>query len=518
MLPNATGIFQTNVKFRTATDEEKNSNKTNNSIIGVIEGEHFCPAGFSRNGRYYPEDEEFGKLWTKQLENSDLKERISNKVVFGTLGHSLNIGEKELREGLVSHFTTDHEIRETGNPEKPYEGFARSYILNTPAGRCLKTYFEAGCNLYTSTRADGTYIEGKMKKTPEGKEVPVLDPDTFKYERNDFIINPGFLEANPKLREGLDERVLVSINEAVEGADFTKDNEISDKDTKLPSTPPNIPDQSKSDTSDGKKDKSLKGKEMSTDDDAKNKKEDNNESVSENIIEDLLTEIENLKNQIKEQENKSNENVSEEVSEKLEALKKYEEFGDFETVSSAINEANKLFVEIGTTDEIKDKLEKIGEFFSEVGDPETIKEELSISSELKEKITKFEKLGITEGFVSEFGSIDKIKETINSFNEFTEKYGALEDAEKVLIESKKVAIENKAHKISERTGIDYEKILNHLNQGMDEKEIVDIYSKMNSFASDRYIFAEKEEIKEEKKASYIVDENESRLSWFFRNK
>ena len=175
-------------------------------------------------------------------------------------------------------------------------------------------------------------------------------------------------------------------------------------------------------------------------------------------------------------------------------------------------------MEIGTTDEIKDKLEKIGEFFSEVGDPETIKEELSISSELKEKITKFEKLGITEGFVSEFGSIDKIKETINSFNEFTEKYGALEDAEKVLIESKKVAIENKAHKISERTGIDYEKILNHLNQGMDEKEIVDIYSKMNSFASDRYIFAEKEEIKEEKKASYIVDENESRLSWFFRNK
>lgn len=199
------------LQFRTPTNEEL---KSNNAIIGVVTGTHFVPEGLSRNKRWYPKE-----LWLEQLEKPHLREKLENKTMVGTIGHDLEIKEEQFRNGLVSHFTTGLKVEPTGDPRMPYRGYAESYILNTPAGNLLKTYLEAGMNLSVSSRADGDFLPGITHRVEEdGSEVPILDKDKYRLERFDWVLQPGFLQARPQLKEelGLTEEVVKTLNESYE--------------------------------------------------------------------------------------------------------------------------------------------------------------------------------------------------------------------------------------------------------------------------------------------------------------
>jgi hypothetical protein len=213
-------IFETDAKFRTPTIEESvlppgmsNRIKNNPSIIGIIEGCHFVPGGISRNGRYYPENERYGYLWRDQLNRPEIKEILANKTMYGCISHIYEMDDNTFAEGKVSHFTTDAKIIETGNPKQPYIGWARSYILDTPSGRLLKTYFEGAGGLHCSTRADGEYICNEMYLVEEsGQEVPILDPKIFRWERVDFVRDAGFLLAKSELVKETSENYNEFIN------------------------------------------------------------------------------------------------------------------------------------------------------------------------------------------------------------------------------------------------------------------------------------------------------------------
>lgn len=154
-------------------------------IIGMVEGQFFLPNGMSRNGRFYPRD-----LWERVLRLPETVNRFKCSNMFGQIGHSEGpVTDIDLRHGNASHFIDELWINENG------QGMGRCYILNTPAGNFLKTYLGAGCKLKVSTRGLGT-LSNDMK---DG--CPIVESSTYELQTVDFVINPGFLETNPKLME-----------------------------------------------------------------------------------------------------------------------------------------------------------------------------------------------------------------------------------------------------------------------------------------------------------------------------
>lgn len=156
-------------------------------ILGRVRGQFFCPDGFSRNGRFYPKS-----LWEKVIEKEEVRSRLRDRLMFGCIGHDEQpVSEEQLRKGEVSHIVTALSI--DGG-----KGIGEALILDTPAGRCLETYLRAGCRLKTSSRASGRYKDGA-----ERDGMPVVDEDSYQFETFDFVVDPGFLEANPSLVERL---------------------------------------------------------------------------------------------------------------------------------------------------------------------------------------------------------------------------------------------------------------------------------------------------------------------------
>jgi uncharacterized protein YerC len=187
-------------------------------IIGVIEGTFFCPDGFSRNKRFYPKD-----LWEETINADYVKTPLKSRLMFGTLGHKTPLTEETIAEGKASHFMESIWIDESAPVGE--QGKARACILNTPAGRILKTLYGAGCRIYSSSRAKGSVIE-------DYNGVPRVDKKTFSFKGFDFVLDPGFLKALPSLMENHQE-LLEDFNEAgievPENVYKLEENTMSDK-------------------------------------------------------------------------------------------------------------------------------------------------------------------------------------------------------------------------------------------------------------------------------------------------
>ena len=153
-------------------------------VLAVVEGVFFVADIPSRNGRVYPRE-----LWEQVLSSSDVKRMLKDRVLFGTVGHTDDQIDDLIREQKISHVVTDLKILSDG------KGWGRAEILDTPLGRVLKTLLESGSKLAVSSKAYGEYegqtAEGYWKVSPSG----------FRLERFDFVVDPGFLEAQPKLKE-----------------------------------------------------------------------------------------------------------------------------------------------------------------------------------------------------------------------------------------------------------------------------------------------------------------------------
>ena len=153
-------------------------------VLAVVEGTFFVADKPSRNGRIYPR-----KLWENVLSSSDFKRMLNNRLLFGTVGHAEEQLDDLIRDGKVSHVVTEVSLLPDGR------GIGKAEILDTPAGRVLKTLFESGSKLSVSSKAYGDY-EGQ---TSEGHWR--VSPSSFVLERFDFVVDPGFLEAQPTVKE-----------------------------------------------------------------------------------------------------------------------------------------------------------------------------------------------------------------------------------------------------------------------------------------------------------------------------
>lgn len=188
--------------------------------IGIAEGV-FAPISditgkrvFSRNNRLYESDH-----WEYQLDNLNFSDRLNSRRMLGTIGHyDKKVDDKDLAEGKVSHIITALEIREDDVHGRYLWG--RLEILNTPAGRLLKEYYDNDIPLFVSSRGGG-----KLISVPD-KAYKLVSKQKYYCEGFDVVKEPGFLEAQPVYynNEDTDETFedLVSQLSALTGVDETK--------------------------------------------------------------------------------------------------------------------------------------------------------------------------------------------------------------------------------------------------------------------------------------------------------
>lgn len=411
-------IFEPDVHF---TLEEATGEADGQSVLAKVRGCFFVPDGTSRNKRFYPKS-----LWEKALNKKEIKEKLQAKRMFGTIGHEQVINDNAILEGKISHIVTNLTIDDNG------QGIGEALILDTPAGRGLNTLLKAGSKLFVSSRA-----LGRFKGEKNG--LPVVDENSYQLQTFDFVIDPGFLEAHPTLKESLEPEVLIDFDE----------KQITNHNNKK--------------TGDGEMD----NKELANhiiEENSKLKK-DVTTAVEENTsLKDELAVVKNENENLKEQVTESEEIREElegykslgsvdEIKESLEAKEKAEaELKEFKAIDTdienlsaqdvieAIDNAQEKLVEynkIGSVEGITDTLTKLGEFKDavlEYGNLEELEEIYNFASELISKEKEAEKNEAIGTLAEELGvAKEKIAKVYDKLTEeeIKEAFGGLkEDSDK----------------------------------------------------------------------------------------
>lgn len=149
------------------------------NIIARVKGASFFPNSTSGNGVYYSKE-----CWESVLKNKKFQKRLKDRKILGTIGHGNSLDDWDLGNGKASHIVTDMYI-ENG------VGIAEYLIMNTTAGRELNTYLRSGVKLNVSTKCTGYFQPGTKNVIPE----------SFDFDRIDFVRDPGYERAAPVLVE-----------------------------------------------------------------------------------------------------------------------------------------------------------------------------------------------------------------------------------------------------------------------------------------------------------------------------
>lgn len=370
-------------------------------ILAKVKGQFFCPDGKSRNGRFYPKS-----LWEKVIGNENVQRLLKKKLMFGTVGHDAELGEKAIRDGLTSHIMTNIYIDDNN------QGMGEALILNTPVGKVLNTLLRAGCELYVSSRANGDF-SGKR----EG--LPVVNPDTYDLVGWDFVIDPGFLDANPSIAE--------SYNSALSDLDEDElENNHGDKMEKV------LVEHITNENSELKKAVSNLTDEIAV------LKESNTTIFDEN--KHLKGEVAKL----------------EEVSAKL---KKYEDMGEPEDLEKAMD--------LG--DEAADELEK----YKALGSAESVKESLTKAKDYISKI--HENLGTFKVIEKALNTAKEFQASVAEIGSISEIKGVFARFTKLLEEAEVADKEKEASDLAAEIDVEKEKVAELLTKYSVE-EIKSLYS------------------------------------------
>lgn len=393
-------------------------------IIGMVEGQFFLPNGMSRNGRFYPRD-----LWERVLRLPETVNRFKCSNMFGQIGHSEGpVTDMDLRHGNASHFIDELWINENG------QGMGRCYILNTPAGNFLKTYLGAGCKLKVSTRGLGT-LSNDMK---DG--CPIVESSTYELQTVDFVINPGFLETNPKLMEAYNnipaqEKSLIVENVQKEKGERKMNEETIMRELKEQR------DEYKQEAQSLREQLVEKEKMIATLTSEKSNKDSINESLtneaetmkkslieSEEKIVTLTEELNSFKTVCKDLD--SLQEATSMSAKAIMALSKYQELGSIKDIESLKENCQKMM------DIVKDHKELVSESSKSL---KTIKKLVQVKESYEKRLDQMKRL--LEEY-SEYGSIEDIK-NLFKLSESTLEKVALITKTKATEEAKKLSEEFK---------------------------------------------------------------------------
>lgn len=179
--------------------EESASEVDNIHILAKVKGPAFFPNIVSKNNVFYSTD-----AWEHAISNPDLRRKLADRLVFGTIGHNSDLTDDDIREGRFSHIVTNIWLDENN------VGNAEYLIYNTKPGKYLNMLLRTGSKLRVSTKAQG-YFESNINS-----KVKTVIPDQFTLDRIDFVIDPGYIEALPSVTESIqEEHKLINERESI---------------------------------------------------------------------------------------------------------------------------------------------------------------------------------------------------------------------------------------------------------------------------------------------------------------
>ena len=180
------------------------STKVKKGCLGRLEGPCADFKNATRNGRLYGL-----QLWKNVFNNKFVKEALSTKTLFGELDHPEDRFEVLAKYACVC--MTDYSIDE--NEGIVYGGFD---ILDTEAGRILKSLVDYGSQMGVSSRGEGDIIQGE-----NGEEV---DPDTYDFACFDVVSTPAVERARQTVVESVEHnrkkrQLIESVEREIKNAD-----------------------------------------------------------------------------------------------------------------------------------------------------------------------------------------------------------------------------------------------------------------------------------------------------------
>lgn len=154
----------------------KVADKDSSAIIGTYEGEVLDSNITNKNGIDITVD-----VMKTVLESEDYKDGIEHGWFIGFLGHPEDPGCQEFKDGCI--VMTDMWIDDNNKVHGKFN------LIDTPVGRIVKTYIDAGVTFGISIRGAGDIIDNSV------------DPDTFVFRGFDLVAFPAYPESIPTFSE-----------------------------------------------------------------------------------------------------------------------------------------------------------------------------------------------------------------------------------------------------------------------------------------------------------------------------
>ena len=176
-----------NLNIVNLVDDQKS--KKYKGVIGTLKGIFADMNHPTRNGRQYTK-----ACWEQALNSDDVKEKLETRTMFGELDHPAE--RLETLQERAAIITTKLEMN-----DKDGVIMGEADILDTPFGRILKTFIDAGVKVGISSRG-----AGEETTSPSG--VNQIIPETFYLETFDIVSMPAVKSARLSLVESKNRNII----------------------------------------------------------------------------------------------------------------------------------------------------------------------------------------------------------------------------------------------------------------------------------------------------------------------
>lgn len=150
-----------------------NIGTTNKNILGVFEGECADANITNLNGLDITRE-----VWETVFSSDDYKQGIENGWLIGYLGHPEDPGCQEFQNACI--VMTEGSIDDSGKIHGKFN------LVDTPVGRIVKSFIDAGVKFGISVRGAGDIIDNSV------------EPDTFVFRGFDLVAYPAYPESIPE--------------------------------------------------------------------------------------------------------------------------------------------------------------------------------------------------------------------------------------------------------------------------------------------------------------------------------
>lgn len=152
------------------------SDKTPSTVIGQFKGK--CADSVENNNSMTLDTE----LWEKLFESQEYKNNLANGFYIGFLGHPEDPGCQEFQNACI--------VMREGHVDSDGQVYGTFDLIDTPVGRIVKSFIDAGVNFGISVRGAGDVA-------PDG----YVDPDNFTFRGFDLVAFPAYNDAIPTFTE-----------------------------------------------------------------------------------------------------------------------------------------------------------------------------------------------------------------------------------------------------------------------------------------------------------------------------